>query len=206
MPFDNSRKTPLAYGLHDFADQKTDDAIQLLGKALPCHVTKIEGQLVTVAFDAKGPWTLPEVTMPISTNNTDWLPIQVGDRGNAVPGDLYLGGVSGQGGGTADFFKRSNLSTLWFSPVSNKAWTPPGDGNQDDRIISSPKGVLLVGKNGTAKLYVDDNGHIVITGDLRVSGAVIAGYGGSDQVTLQHHIHDGVMPGGGDTTEPIPGT
>ncbi len=34
---------------------------------------------------------------------------------------------------------------------------------------------------------------------LEVTGDVVAG-----TISLQHHVHDGVMPGGGDTGEPVP--
>lgn len=46
---------------------------------------------------------------------------------------------------------------------------------------------------------------IVITGDLHVSGAVIAGYGGSDQVNLQTHKHGTGTPAAG-TSAPTAGT
>ena len=209
MPFDNQRKTPLLYGLHKHASQKADDAVQILGKALPCHVVKIEGQIVTVAFDVDGPFTLPQVKMPIHTSAYDWLGLQVGDKGAAVPIDVYLGGVSGMGGGKADLTQRANLSTHRFVPITNNTWKPPGNGDQDDRILTTKKGVLLVGAgkdDKLATLYVNDQGQIIIHGDLRVSGAVIAGYGGGDSVTLQNHTHDGVTTGTDDTTKPIAGT
>ncbi len=61
-------------------------------------------------------------------------------------------------------------------------------------------------KNTTTKIFIDQQGHVTITGDLHVTGAVIAGYGGGDQIGLQTHKHDGVMTGSGDTSAPNPGT
>jgi phage baseplate assembly protein V len=43
-----------------------------------------------------------------------------------------------------------------------------------------------------------------INGDLHVTGAVIAGYGGDDQVNLETHRHGGVDTGEGNTEEPNP--
>jgi hypothetical protein len=49
-------------------------------------------------------------------------------------------------------------------------------------------------------------GGVNVTGNLSVSGSVIAGVGGADQVTLQSHKHAGVTTGGGSTAVPTPGT
>jgi hypothetical protein len=47
-------------------------------------------------------------------------PTQVGDKGYGVPGNYYLGGVTGDAGGNTDFYPRGNLTTLSFQPVSHK--------------------------------------------------------------------------------------
>lgn len=47
---------------------------------------------------------------------------------------------------------------------------------------------------------------VTVTGDLHVSGAVIAGYGGADQVGLQSHTHAEHGTGGGTTSAPTAGT
>lgn len=43
-------------------------------------------------------------------------------------------------------------------------------------------------------------------GNLNVTGSVIAGFGGVDQVGLQTHKHGGVTIGGGTTSAPTAGT
>jgi hypothetical protein len=43
----------------------------------------------------------------------------VGDKGYAVPGNYYLGGVTGDAGGNTDFYPRGNLTTLSFNGVSH---------------------------------------------------------------------------------------
>lgn len=45
---------------------------------------------------------------------------------------------------------------------------------------------------------------VVMSGDLHVEGAVIAGFGGGDQIGLQSHTHPD--PQGGNTLPPNPGT
>lgn len=58
-----------------------------------------------------------------------------------------------------------------------------------------------------AGIVIDGNGSAVtVKGDLHVNGAVIAGYGGADQVTLQGHTHHENGTGGGTTNPPNAGT
>jgi hypothetical protein len=202
---DNSRKTPIVVALRAGAAQRAADVAWVGGKGLPCKVTAVNGQIVTVTFLLNSIYTPAPVTMPIATSAYDWVPVQVGDLGRAMPIDAYLGGVSGLGGGTADLTPRGNLTTLTFHPTSNSAWMPPGgDGNL--RITQGPHGVRLQDTGGNTVLVVDNAGHVTITGDLRVSGEVTAGYGGSDSVTLQQHVHPEIMTGSADSPPPKPGT
>ena len=116
-------RVPTAYSLPSFATDQARQAIQLTGRALPCSVTKVSGAVVTVKFEVNAaPITLPSVTMPIATWAYAQAPVQVGDRGLAMPADAYMGGVSGLGGGTADLTPRGNLATLVFAPVGNATW------------------------------------------------------------------------------------
>lgn len=126
----SAQKIPLARSLSSFAQKKALDEIAKRGLALPGHVVAVSGQIVTVNFDVEGV-VLPQVTMPLATCEYIRVPIQVGSLGVAEPADVYLGGISGLGGGTADLTQRGNLSTLVWKPVANSNWpTPPGsDGN-----------------------------------------------------------------------------
>jgi hypothetical protein len=49
-------------------------------------------------------------------------------------------------------------------------------------------------------------GGINLTGSLHVSGDVIAGFGGADQVNVRTHKHTGVTAGGAQTSSPVAGT
>jgi hypothetical protein len=61
--------------------------------------------------------------------------------------------------------------------------------------LRSDAGNLVIELDGSA-------GNVNITGNLHVTGAVIAGYGGGDQVTLQQHKHTQPPDGRGDTEQP----
>lgn len=203
---DNARKTPAVNALTNLVNTRSWDNIDLSGRALPCQVTAVSGQIVTVKFLLNAPpYALPEVKMPVATSVYDWIPVQVGDQGVAVPIDVYQGGVSGLGGGTADLSRRANLSSLRYVPIANSSWKPAG-GDGGVRIIQGPSGVRLQDSKGKTILVVDGDGHVTVTGDLRVSGEVIANYGGEASVALSTHKHDHVQPGTGDTGSPVPGS
>lgn len=113
-------KIPLNKSISDFTNQRSNDFQQQMTKGIPCHVTKIEKDMVTVAFDAKNnTWTVPSVKMPQAFSPYGRDPTKVGDKGYAAPADYNLGGNSGLGGGIADFSPRGNLTPLVFHPISH---------------------------------------------------------------------------------------
>lgn len=140
MP-DNSQKTPLARSLNQFAERKVRGIIELLGKSLPASVVSVSGSIVTVKFEISGPYTLPNVTVPLAGPEYARPPTQKGDKGVVFSSDAYLGGMSGLGGGVADLSLRANLSSLVFFPIGNKGWTAPDDPNA--YVIYGPDGVIL---------------------------------------------------------------
>src|ERR1700743_2257306 len=99
---DNAQKTPIAQNLSRFSQASSQNETQALPKALPCSVVSVSGAIVTVKFEVTSVYTLSNVTMPLFGPEYVRYPIQVGDKGFAVPADAYLGGMSGLGGGTAD--------------------------------------------------------------------------------------------------------
>lgn len=159
---DNAQKTPIAQNLSRFAEGKSQDQTQLQPRALPCSVVSVVGAIITVKFEVTSIFTLPNIAMPLFGPEYMRYPIQVGDKGFAVPSDTYLGGMSGLGGGTADLSQRGNLSTLAFLPIGNTAWTavdpnavtiygPNGvvvrDTNSRSTIVLLPDGVAVVGES-----------------------------------------------------------
>ena len=92
-----AQKTPTAPSLNDIAAGRSTDRVFRQGRAWPCSVTAVSGPIVTVKFEVTGPWTLPTVTIPIAEPQYLRFPIQVGDTGLAVPGDCYIGNITGLG-------------------------------------------------------------------------------------------------------------
>src|SRR3974390_1980843 len=138
----NAQKTPFQLSISRLADKKAGNLIQQLGKALPCSVVSVNGQIVTVKFELESaPFTLPQITIPIATFTYIRYPVQVGDYGVTIPADARLGGLSGLGSGVANLTAPSNLNGLMFLPIANKNWDPPPDVNKLD--LNGPDGVTL---------------------------------------------------------------
>jgi len=194
----NVQKIPLARSLNLFAERKIADFIQLTGKALPCKVTAVSGSIVTVSFQVGGPWTLPTVTVPMFGPEYIRYPTQVGDTGVVFPADASLGGITGLGGAAPVLpTLAGNLSALVFFPVASKNWSASEDPNSV--VIYGPNGVILRTLNKSASLTLTATG-VAIKGNLTVTGSIMAGQGGADQVGLQTHTH----PSNG--APPTPGT
>lgn len=198
----NSLKTPLAATLPAFTRNQTDQAFELDGMDLPCHVTAVNGAIVTVAFDITTNLTLPEVTMPIFGAEYVRLPIQIGCKGRAIPSDAYLGAISGLGGSTTPFLQPGNLGALSFFPVGNKNWTPV-DGNAV--VIYGPNGVVLRDTQSEAVVTLTP-GNIAMTAETQISlmvggmGIVITSSGTTiDGKPFLPHEHSGVQTGGSPT-------
>jgi hypothetical protein len=135
----NAQKTPISRSLSKYVRGAALDEISKQGLAPPGHVIAIAGAIVTVAFDVKG-LTLPQVTMPLASSEYVRLPIQLGDKGFAIPASFYLGGVSGLGGGTATDTLQGNLSNLSWLPVGSKNFSAV-----DPNVLTlyGPQGVTL---------------------------------------------------------------
>ena len=138
--------------LNRFAIRRANERIQSTGRALPCKVVSISGQIVTVTFEVvSDTWGLPPVKIPIATSIYDFLPVQPGDKGITVPGDVSLGLLSGLGTGTPVLGQNpSNLSSLVFVPVANASWTPPQDANS--RTMQGPNGFSCQSLDGSVKI------------------------------------------------------
>lgn len=146
-------KLPLYNALETAIDGKIKNALQALGKALPCSVVSASGTIVTVSFNVNLPWTLPQVTIPVV--GWQWMraPIQVGDEGYALPADLSLGQISGLGGSTAATSRvPANLSALVFMPVGNKSFVAV---DPNAVTLYGPNGVVLQDTNAVAQVKIN---------------------------------------------------
>lgn len=198
------QKSPLAKSLNDFSNQKINDAMQLVGKSLPCSVTEVQGSIVTVKFELYNiPFTLPPVTIPVFGPEYIRYPIQVGDKGFCVAPDASLREMSGLGTGTADLTQPASLSSLVFFPIGNKNWF---NVNGQYLVMYGPEGVEISTKSMDCTLTLNasgitinlnggnltvNNGNTTMNGNLTVNGlitgtdgfAISGGTGGTMQVT-----------------------
>ncbi|EPT3171742.1 TPA: hypothetical protein PXM49_001473 [Yersinia enterocolitica] len=136
-----SNKLNFNRNITQFTENKISEAMESAGKVLPVTVISQSGRMVTVSFNLTNiPYTLPQVTIPIFGPQYIRYPMQPGDRGIVIPADTYLGGVSGQGGGTADLTPPANLSALVFLPISNTEWD-----SVDGQVLTlyGPEGVTI---------------------------------------------------------------
>ena len=116
----DSHKHPFQYRMNQWSAKRINDGIEREAKSIPCHVTKVDKDFIYVAFETQnGIFTPPTVKIPKSNSQYAREPTQVGDKGYAVPGNYYLGGVTGDGGGNTDFYPRGNLTTLSFNGLSH---------------------------------------------------------------------------------------
>lgn len=122
----NEQKTPIARTLPIAAARAALREIEQRGYSLPCHVTAISGQIVTVAFDVATTAPLPQVQMPVAGAEYIRMPIQVGCKGVCRPSSVDIGIVTGLGPANAlpnlDVLP-ANLAALVFEPVGNANWT-----------------------------------------------------------------------------------
>src|SRR5215469_5314543 len=117
----DSLKHPFHARMADWAAKKAQDVNEQQPKSIPCHVTKVDKDFIYVAFEtANQIFTPPIVKIPQSWSQYSREPTQKGDKGYAVPGHYYLGGVTGDAGGNTDYYPRGNLTTLSFNGVSHK--------------------------------------------------------------------------------------
>lgn len=173
-------------------------ADHIRGQALPCHVVKVKGAIVTVQFDIlPGEVNLPQVTVPVAGFEYIRCPVRRGDKGVVVPASVSLRGVSGLGTGLADMSAMPSLTSLFFVPLGNTDW----EAVEADRLVMwGPSGVLLRTQDGSASVSIE-NGRIVLKagGDrLEIGGGVKH----NGRNIGDSHVHGGVETGGGKTQGP----
>ena len=116
---DNALKTPLTQTIGNHTDRRANDFSHIQPKGLPCTVTKVEKDIITVKFEgSNGVWTMPTMKMTQAFSPYGRDPTQVGDKGYASPSDYYLGGMTDLGGGSTNYSPRGNLTPLVFHPIS----------------------------------------------------------------------------------------
>jgi hypothetical protein len=157
----NNQKTPLSRSINAAAQRRALTAINTLGRALPCSVVAVSGSIVTVNFELQGNLTLPQVTMPMFGPEYIRYPVQIGDKGVALSADVYIGGMSGLGGGTATETLPANLSALIFFPIANSGWSAPD--NPNAVIIYGPDGVIIRDRGKQSHVKMDGSGNVRVS-------------------------------------------
>jgi hypothetical protein len=179
------QKQPYYQSINKFASKKIHNAIQQLGRNLPCTVKAVEGSIVTVNFELTNiPFTLPEVQMPVVGFEYIRYPIKVGDRGYTVSADASLAGLIGLGEGTASLTNMGNLAMLAFVPLGATDFFPV---NPNYLVMYGEQGVQIRNKSGSVSLTLTDtgvtidlgggllkttNGNVKMEGNLLVTGTI----------------------------------
>lgn len=182
---DDSQKNPIIKNLQLYVQAMMEHFMETLGKSLPCTIVSVDatGTVVTVNIEVQDPiQQYPQITCPVLYPKYVRYPLKKGDPGLLVPSDVYLGGVSGLGGGTATLAPQGNLSTCGFLALAG-AGAGPTD-NPKAQVLSGDDGVILrdsgtagPGVNGaTSRIQVDGEGNVVIFGAKSYSWD-IGGYG-----------------------------
>jgi hypothetical protein len=192
MTRSNVQKTPLAPSLARIAEQAVENYIHRKGKALPCRVVAVDGQMVTVAFQVKSPQALPQITIP--KNESPWCrgATQIGDTGITQPADTYLGGISGLGGGEASTTQpMPNLTALVFIPVAKMS--SPASPDVNKFWGNGPAGAVISTTDLAASVTVAEGVVTIVAGGNTWTFSA-AGFTMSTGVVAETHQHS-YIPG-----------
>lgn len=167
MSGDNVQKRPLVTTLNDWEDDKNQSVQDLLGRSIPAEVVSVDatGTIVTVKFNVLDDVVqFPQVECAVVTNEYTRAPIRAGTQGMVVTSQLYLGGVTGLGGGNATLDQLPNMSSLAFIPLGNTGFQDTDDPNW--YVLYGPEGVLIRTEDGTTSLLLKKDGGVMVEAPL----------------------------------------
>ena len=139
----NALKQPLSRSIGYHVDRRANDFSHVPAKGLPCRVTKVEKDIITIAFEgSNGIWNMPtrKISQAFSPYGRD--PTQVGDKGYASPSDYHIGQINKLGDVPSNWKQRGNLTPLVFHPIS-KAKSEARDYDQLTHA-GGPTGVKII--------------------------------------------------------------
>lgn len=173
----NAQKNFFMKSLAEHGQAAIDGNANLDGKGWPCHVTAVNGSIVTVMFDIlPGNYNLPEVTIPVFGPEYIRYPIQVGDKGVTIPLSVSIRNVTGLGVGLPDLSTPPSLTALFFMPIGNVNWEAV---DPDQVTIYGPNGILLqtTGKDSSVnvepgKITIKAE-HIYLNGIIHLNGQIV---------------------------------
>lgn len=167
----NSQKIPLNRALAEYQKRWQLADRTLEGKSLPCHVTAVNGAIVTVKFDIlPGDFNIPEVTIPVFGPEYIRYPIQIGDKGVTISASVSIKNISGLGVGLPNMSLPPSLTALYFMPVSNIEWSPQ-DGKKV--VVYGPEGVICKDSEGTATVIIEQDKVTINAKEIYLNGTVI---------------------------------
>ena len=138
------------------ARNQASGQVHSVPKRLPVSVVSIDktNSIITLKFETAGsPFTLPNITVPLSGSEYIRFPITKGDKGFVTAADTNVGNMSGQGpNGPANFALPANLTPLIFTPFGNTNFTPTDD--QTALLHYGPTGTINRDTNKKAKHIV----------------------------------------------------
>ena len=208
MGADNNLVTPIQNSIPTAIDKGAQDRQQLNVQNLPCTVTAVMGELVQVKVEAQGNYTIPKVLVPQAFSQWIREPTQVGDKGFLTSANYYIGGMSGIGGGVANYQKRGNMTPMVFQPISQKAFPANTNRNLNALLLNGPQGVVLQDTGGSCTLTLTSSGVVISVGGntitinaagISVSTGTITNQGKDVGST---HVHTLVTPGSSDSGPP----
>lgn len=169
------QKINLISMLQDFTHTRAANQQQNMAKTIQGHISKIlENDFLEFTIDATGPFTLPTLQIPQAFSKYHREPTQVGDKGYYVSNDYYLGGESGNDGGTASMYPRGNLTTGTFHPISTKSFEKR-DPNMF-LVTGGPSGHTIQSQNHNTFKLMDALGnllHNAANGIIHHSGSLL---------------------------------
>jgi hypothetical protein len=151
--------TPLSLTLPHTMDGRTQDKHQVTPQEIPVTVASVIGEFVKVKAEMHGSFTIPQFEVAGNWGEFIRPPIVVGSKGHASAADYYLGGMTGLGGGTADYRDRGNLTTHVFRAVSQKNFPTNTHRNTQASLISGPQGAVI--NDAQQKTTIVVNGTVI---------------------------------------------
>lgn len=163
----NAQKYPLLQALSEMVNNLIEDRLDIKGKQLPCYITDVDNQFVTVHFDMLPDGIVyPEIKIPIMGWEYIRIPVQKGDKGVTLAADVSLRNISKQGG-VANRSILPSLTPLFFVPIANNQWSKE-DGKKV--VIVGPEGAIIKTKDisniitvDTGKIEIKSGSNAVIT-------------------------------------------
>jgi len=205
-------KLQLTESLSNLADSRASDTAWMGGKSYPASVVEVVSSgIVTVKFELDTtPFTPQQITIPIGYWEYVRYPVQVGNLGMVISADALLGGVTGQGSGTASISQPPpNLGACVFLALGNTNWVDPIDPDSTELYGVNQGGVIARSAASTNVLTISET---TVTLDLgtdmtiNTNGNDLYVSGGGDVIingiSFLDHYHPDVASGSDDTGPP----